>query len=295
MGIIGNPGLWSFIKETFFAADRNRLTGSAAEMAYWTLASLAPMLLLMVGALSSIDTVLGSKLAADAQDQLLDGVERVFGTDSTVDTAISQLFEDGSGGALTIGAIVTAYFASRGFTTLVGTLDRIYERKPRTGPVGFIITRAVGVLLGALSVLVLGMTLAAVVAITEISTNQALLRPVIGLGSVLLLIGWNATLYHWAPRQRTKWSHDLPGACLAAIGTSIATIGVGYYASVIPAANNVVGVLGGLVVLLTWLWVVSMCVLVGGQVNALLDFNEAHRRAEAIADMGFDDPTSALD
>ncbi len=295
MGIFGTPGLWSFIKEAFFAADRNRLTGSAAELAYWTLASLAPMLLLMVGALSSIDTVLGSKLAADAQEQLLSGVERVFGTDSTVDTAISDLFVDGSGGALTIGAIVTAYFASRGFTTLVGTLDRIYERKPRTGAAGFLITRAVGVVLGALSVLVLGITLAAVVAITEVSTNEGILRPLLGLGSVLLLTAWNATLYHWAPRQRTKWSHDLPGAFLAAIGSSIATVGVGYYASIVPGANNVVGVLGGLVVLLTWLWVVSMCVLVGGQINALLDYNEAHRRAEAIADIGFDDPTAALD
>lgn len=295
MGILSTMGLWAFIKEVFFAADRNRLTGSAAELAYWTLASLAPMLLLMVGALSSIDTVLGSKLAADAQNELLKRVESVFGTDSTVDTAISQLFENGSGGALTIGAIVTAYFASRGFTTLVGTLDRIYERKPRTGPVGFIITRAFGVVLGALSVLVLGMTLAAVVAITEVSANQGIVRPILALGSLLLLTVWNATLYHWAPRQRTKWTHDLPGAFLAALGASIATIGVGYYASVVPGANNVVGVLGGLVVLLTWLWVVSMCVLVGGQINALLDYNEAHRRSEAIAGIGLDDPTSALD
>ncbi len=295
MGIFGIPRLGAFIKEVFFAADRNRLTGSAAEMAYWTLASLAPMLLLMVGALSSIDNVLGSKLAADAQNQLLSGVERVFGTDSTVDTAISQLFQDGSGGALTVGAIVTAYFASRGFTTLVGTLDRIYERKPRTGPLGFIITRAVGVVLGALSVLVLGITLAAVVAITEVSTNQALARTLLGFGALLLLTAWNATLYHWAPRQRTKWSHDLPGAFLAAIASSIATLGVGYYASIVPGANNVVGVLGGLVVLLFWLWVVSMCVLVGGQINALLNYNEAHRRAEAIADIGLDDPTTALD
>lgn len=295
MGILSTLGLWAFVKEVFFAADRNRLTGSAAELAYWTLASLAPMLLLMVGALSSIDTVLGSKLAADAQEELLKRVESVFGIDSTVDTAISQLFEDGSGGALTIGAIVTAYFASRGFTTLVGTLDRIYERKPRTGPVGFIITRAFGVVLGALSVLVLGMTLAAVLTITEVSTNQRIVRPLLGLGSLLLLTVWNATLYHWAPRQRTKWSHDLPGAFLAAVGASIATIGVGYYASVVPGANNVVGVLGGLVVLLTWLWVVSMCILVGGQINALLDYNEAHRRAEAIAEIGLDDPTSGLD
>lgn len=295
MGILSTLGLWAFVKEVFFAADRNRLTGSAAELAYWTLASLAPMLLLMVGALSSIDTVLGSKLAADAQEELLKRVESVFGIDSTVDTAISQLFEDGSGGALTIGAIVTAYFASRGFTTLVGTLDRIYERKPRTGPVGFIITRAFGVVLGALSVLVLGMTLAAVLTITEVSTNQRIIRPLLGLGSLLLLTVWNATLYHWAPRQRTKWSHDLPGAFLAAVGASIATIGVGYYASVVPGANNVVGVLGGLVVLLTWLWVVSMCILVGGQINALLDYNEAHRRAEAIAEIGLDDPTSGLD
>ncbi len=295
MATLNPAGLWPFIKEVFFAADRNRLTGSAAELAYWTLASLAPMLLLMVGALSSIDNVFGSELAADAEGQLLRGVASVFGSDSTVDNAISELFVGGGGQALTIGAIVTAYFASRGFTTLVGTLDRVYERKPRTGPVGFVVTRAVGVLLGVLSVLVLGITLAAIVAITEVSTNKTMARSGLAIGAVLLLTCWNATLFHWAPRQRTRWTHDLPGAFLAALGAAVATLGVGYYASIVPGANNVVGVLGGLVVLLTWLWIVSMCVLVGGQINALMDYNEAHRRSEAIAEIGLADPHHELD
>ncbi len=283
------------MKDVFFAADRNRLTGSAAELAFWTLASLAPMLLLMVGGLGSIDAVAGSDLALDAKSQLLRGVAEVFGSESTVSSAISELFEDdGSTGALTIGAVVTAYFASRGFTTLVGTLDRIYERKPRRGPLGFIITRAVGVVLGVLSVLVLGITLASVVAITEVSNNSFVVRPLLGFGSLALLTAWTATLYHWAPRERTRWSHDLPGAMLAAVGVAIATVGVGYYATIVPGANNVVGILGGLVVFLTWLWISSMSVLVGGQINALMDSNEVHRRAEAIVDLGLQDPRETV-
>jgi membrane protein len=287
--------LWAFIKEVFFAADRNRLTGSAAELAFWNLSSLAPMLLIMVGALGSIDAVFGSDLAGDAEGQLLDLVERVFGQQSTVDNAFRDLFANSNSGALTVGAIVTAYFASRGFTSLVGTLDRIYERKPRRGPTGFIITRAVGVVLGVLSLVVLGVTLAGVFAITEVSSNAALIRPLVAVGVLVLLTTWTATLYHWAPRQRTKWSHDLPGALVAAIGVAVATIGVGYYASLVPGSNNVVGVLGGLVVFLTWLWVSSLAVLIGGQINALTEVNQPHRRADAVEDLGLVDPTDQLD
>jgi membrane protein len=93
----------------------------------------------------------------------------------------------------------------------------------------------------------------------------------------LLLVAWATTLYHVATARHARWREDLPGAAVAAIGWLGVSLGLGVYVNVVAAANPILGVLGGGLILLLWLYLLGVTLLLGGEVNAVMD----RRRAAA--------------
>jgi membrane protein len=85
---------------------------------------------------------------------------------------------------------------------------------------------------------------------------------------VLVMFGL-AVLYRYAPdRDKPQWRWVSPGAI---VGTSlwiVASIGFTVYVSHFNSYNKTYGSLGGLVVLLTWLYISALMVLFGAVINA---------------------------
>lgn len=90
---------------------------------------------------------------------------------------------------------------------------------------------------------------------------------------MILITGWAATVFHLAPNHRTPWCWDVPGAVVTALWWGLASAGFRLYLSVAAGANQVLGTLGGSLIVLLWLYLMSLGLLLGGEVNAVL----AHR------------------
>lgn len=98
-------------------------------------------------------------------------------------------------------------------------------------------------------------------------TWWALLRwPAIGV----LVVGALLILYTAAPKLPISLWRSLPGAVLGGALWVLATSLFGWYINNLSSYNRVYGSIGGLIVLMLWLYVVGMVILLGAELNGVL-------------------------
>jgi membrane protein len=88
--------------------------------------------------------------------------------------------------------------------------------------------------------------------------------------AVLTGISVIALVYHNAVPRTLRWHSVMPGALLAAAVWFPATFGFGWYASHVAAYNMFYGSLTSAVVLLVWMYIISIIILIGAEFNAIL-------------------------
>ncbi len=88
--------------------------------------------------------------------------------------------------------------------------------------------------------------------------------------SVLILLIWAVSMYHFGPSVRTKWHWDLPGAGVAAVLWWLLTFSYRFYVDITSGGDQVLGALGAFILALTWVWLAAQALLIGASVNSLL-------------------------
>ena len=87
----------------------------------------------------------------------------------------------------------------------------------------------------------------------------------------VVLVVWAATVYHVAPNHSSRWRTELPGAVVAAVWWSVVSLGFSTYLSLASSgANAIFGFLGGAISLLFWLYLMSMGLLLGAEINSII-------------------------
>lgn len=259
----------------------DRVTGIAAEMAFFGVLSIFPALLAMASALGALEVIVGSDLAQRAEDGVLDFLERVLTEDASGTTeAVKRLFEDPTPGVLTLSAVIAIWSTSRAFAAMIAALDIAYdieEHRP------YLQRRLLAAGLAIGTILVTAVMLAMLVIGPLFGTGQDV-ADAIGLGgafatawnlarwplAVLVMVGWAATIFHIGPNHHTPWRWDLPGAVLTTVIWALVSIGFRIYLDIAAGSNQVLGTLGGSLITLMWLYVLAVGLLVGGELNAVL-------------------------
>ena len=97
----------------------------------------------------------------------------------------------------------------------------------------------------------------------------------------MAVVAWTAAVYRFAPRRRSSFRRELPGAVVATVWWLVSSTGFSLYLGLAATGmNTVFGVLGGVLSLLFWLYLLAMGLLVGAVVNSLI----ARRRASDPGD-----------
>jgi len=285
-----NPVTWFFrlVVEVINKADRDRLLGLAAESAFFAVLTLFPALLVVAAVLGQLGTIVGAGNAVRVENAVLDALDQLL-TDSAggaVDT-VRGLFNTGTE-VLTVATVLALGSLSTAFATLINTVNIVYD-VPETR--GWWRRRALGLMLGFGSVLTGAIAVTLLVIGPLFGQAQDLIGR-IGLGpeyewlwSTLrwpvafgALVLWATTMDHLMPARRLTWRHDLPGGLLTALLWLAASFGLSLYLEVVVTASPLFGALGGGLILMTWIYLLCVALLAGGELNTILAARRRHRR-----------------
>jgi membrane protein len=259
----------------------DRVTGLAAEIAFFAILGFFPAVLATGAALGFLGAIVGPQQAHRVSETAVEFLSGVLTdrADQTID-GVRDLFTDASPGFLAIGLLGALVGASRAFVALIRGLDTAYDLDEERGYVQSRLT-AIGLALGtvviaaaALTVLVLGPLLGSGEAVAgELGFGGAFATywdwfrwP----AAVVILVGWTALLFHFAPFHRAPWRSHLPGAVLSSFAWLAVTAGLRVYLAAAGQMNPVLGMLGGALILLVWLYALALGLLAGGELNAIL-------------------------
>ena len=256
---------WRFVVDVAVRWYRGGVGDLAAGVTFWILVSLPAAVLSLLAALGWLGNIIGENLTGELRQNVTQFVDRVFTAQgSSVRSAVDSLFGQTNPGLLTVSLAVALWSVSRGFAGLIRALEDIYEvHDGRT----WYHTRFVALLLGLGSLLIsvpLILLEQRVWNVIDDGLAEQVARAVV---AVVVLVGWASTIYHFAPAQRSRFRHDLPGAVAAALMWWLLTIGFGWYVSLTADANGVTAAIGASLLALTWLWMSAQVLLIGGVVN----------------------------
>lgn len=260
---------------------KDRVPGLAAEVAFFVLLSLPPLLLLGLGTVGYIgDAVPG--FGDDATERLL-GLASVVLTDDTIALlrpVVDGVLTEGRADLASLGVVLTLYSASRALRVIVVALTIAYdlpEHRPSWQQRIWGLGLTVGaVVLGILAVplLVAGPDFGAQLA-TRVLTGGSVIADGWRIGywpaAATIATGLIASLYHVAAPWSTPWHRDLPGAALAMVLWLAGSAGLRVYTAGSGFSDPVFTPLAGPLVLLLWLYVSAFAVLLGAELNAEIE------------------------
>ncbi|MFJ6384443.1 YihY/virulence factor BrkB family protein [Kitasatospora sp. NPDC092039] len=267
---------WELVKDTTNTCVEYRVTGLAAEAAFFTLLSIPPLLLGLAGTLGYLDEFLG----AGTIDRLKHDIVSASGTvlsDSSVKEVVvpllNQVFDHTRPDLVSIGFLLSLWSGSRALYIFIDTITVMYGLD---GKRGIVKTRlmSLGLYLGALVIgsLVLPLLMAGPGLVENAVPGVAgLVGALYWPVAIVLLIVSLTTLYHLAVPVSTPWREDIPGALVALVVLVFCSVGLRLYLVSSVEGPSVYGSLAAPVAVLLWIFVVALAVLIGAAMNAAID------------------------
>ncbi len=267
---------WQVLAHTLVSCMKYRVTGLAAEAAFFTILSLPPLIFGLAGAIGFVAGQLNVRTIASFRDQILELASRALTADA-VDNVIQPTLDDVlSGGrfsVISVGFLLALWSGSRALNVFVDTITIMYGMAGRRGIVKtralsfglYLIFLLVGVVL--LPLVLAGPGFVDRILPAGLEAIGALYWPVVLLFSVFFL----ATLYHFSVPVRTRLRADLPGAAVTLLlwvgGSALLRLVLNASAG----STTIYGPLAAPIAVLIWLYLISLAVLIGAAVNEALD------------------------
>ena len=252
----------------------DQVTDRAAALSYYFVFSMFPALLFLTA-------LLGFLPLAGVQERLLSYVHSVLPPEAsrTVGRTLTEILQGNRSGLLSLGAVLALWAGSNGMASVIAALNVAYdvdERRPwwKRRLLAIVLTVAFSLYITTtLALVVFGPRLADIVgAWLDLGRPFAVAWNLVSLPLVLVcgVIGV-ALVYYLAPAVRMRWRWVTPGAVLA-LGLWLAvSFGLRVYVQYFGRYNVTYGSIGGVILLMLWLYLTSLALLIGAEVDAEIE------------------------
>ena len=273
------------LARTVSSCFRYRVTGLAAEAAFFAILSLPPLVFGLAGTIGYIARQFEVTQVAVLKNRVIDLASQAL-TPDTVDKVITptmnNVLQGGRLDVVSIGFVLALWSGSRALNVFIDTISIMYGFG---GHRGIVKTRALSFTL-YVAALVIGIVLVPLVLAGPDVVADVIPDRVSFLGgaywpSVLVLsVGFMTSLYHLSVPAKKTWRSGVPGAVftltLWILGSYFVRWALGWSAG----GTSIYGPLAAPIAVLLWLYVLSISVLIGAAINAAIDV-ERHPRATA--------------
>jgi membrane protein len=213
------------------------------------------------------------------QQSLLD-IIRDFLPDTayaTVQTTVEDIITRPRGGLLSVGFVLSLYFATNGINSLMEAFDNTYHTiETRTAIKQRMVAIFLVVIITFLLIISIGLITFGTLLLSMILPEHILASNL--YFSVIVVLKWLITIamlffaisfiYYFAPAKRRHFRFISAGSTLATILIIIITLGFNFYVDNFSKYNVLYGSIGTLLVVLLWIYFNSFSMLIGFELNA---------------------------
>jgi membrane protein len=271
------PGVELLVRTIDDSVD-DRVPGLAAEVAFFALLSLPPLLLTAAASLGF--------LSDELTNQFVNGLTRAARTtftgptvDNIIRPTLDLLVAEERVDIISFSFAVTLFSVSRAIRVILQAVAIAYDQDHRRPSWR---ERLYSLLTTVVLLLVVPLVVPLLVAGPDLGNQLADLAlvpaevaviwavaywPTVAVVTVLVV----ATTYHVATPSWTPWRRDLPGAALTVAIWLGGSAGLRLYTNRAISDPDVYGPLAGPLVLLVWLYLLAFAVLVGAELNAEIE------------------------
>lgn len=274
---LGGLSYFDLAKRVYNEIWTDDVLGSAAQLAYYFLFALFPLLIFLT-------SIFGFIVGSD--EQLRNELFRYLGTvlpgsaSDLIKEVITQVSESSSSGKLTFGLFFALFFASSGMEAVTQSVNKIY---------GVEETRSLWwrkLLALFLTIILAVVIIAALIVVIFGGQIANYLTMSFGLGEVFSTI-WNVAqwlvvlafvtlvfslIYYFSPDIREqKWYFITPGAVVGVLLWLLVSFALRLYLSYFNSYDATYGSLGAVIILMLWLYLTGAAILIGGEINSEIE------------------------
>ena len=291
---LGDPGITDLSKRDYVAifrravkkASEDHITNLAAALAYYAFLAIPAVLLIAAGLFGlfagphAVTTMIGKLhgiIPSQASSLLEGSLSRLTQQQGTSITLIA------------VGGVLALWTLSGAMQNVMWALNTAYDQDETRGFVRRrLAAAAMAVFMMTASALVLGLLVLgphlsgwignALGQKTLVELVWWIAQWPLLIGGLLLAFG---VVYYLGPNiEQRRWHFITFGAVFAVLVWLLASGAFAFYASRFGSYNKAWGSLSAVVVMLTWLWISSVALLLGAEVNAEAERSRELRRGE---------------
>lgn len=267
--------LLSVPREVIRRCYRDRINTEAASIAYYFFLSFFPLILTLfsltglIGREAAFDWIMYEFLVA-----LPDAASEAIGE------FVHQVTSTRSASALSIGLLLTVWTSSNIFAVLADGLNKAYraQRRHRWWKRRAMALALLLIMAGAL--IVMAVIVLAGPTISKVLELDASGSRIVWPLTFLLAVAMMWLIYYWLPNHDQSRSKRwiLAGAVVGTVLWIGATLLFRLFLSYTSRFTAIYGLVGGIAAFLIWLYLTAMCVLVGGEIAAVMERRATARR-----------------
>ncbi|NLN42186.1 MAG: YihY/virulence factor BrkB family protein [Clostridiales bacterium] len=267
--------LFRFIKAMYYRLLDDDILALGAQMAYYLILSFFPFLIFLMALIGN---------SPISSQQVLRGLLGILPEEAyiLVRNTVVEIVDTKAGGLAPVSGILALWFASNGIGSIITGLNKAYDEKERRP---FWMVKLISIIFTLLlsTVIIFSFILLVFGGVIKKQILDGMeLEPLyqslwntgryIFISSVIFLVF--IILYRFTPSRRMKWREVIPGAIFATTGWLTTSLGFAYYVDNFTNYSRFYGSIGGVVVLLIWLYYSAVIILLGGELNAALAYEK---------------------
>lgn len=266
---------------TFFFKEisKDSLVNKASSLAYNFMLALFPAIIFLFTLIPFIPKRIGF------QEQLMEFIQLILPGDAykAFEATLNEIVNKQNGGLLSFGFLLSVFFATNGVHSLMMAFNKsslIVETR------SWIKQRFIAIVLTVI------IALSVIICITAMFIGEYALNYIDTqldikgnfIAYLIQLIRWSllgvlyfvtiSILYRYGPAHSKKWHFFSAGSWLATILAFLTILGFSFYINNFSSYNKVYGSISVLIVLMIWLYLNSLILLIGFELNASVDLSK---------------------
>ncbi|GAA0733935.1 YihY/virulence factor BrkB family protein [Clostridium oceanicum] len=245
----------------------------SSQLAYSLIISVFPFLIFLI-------TLVGF-LPIKADDLYL-GLREILPKETylLIYSTVTDIINSQNSDILSLSIFITIWAATAGFRAVIRGLNKAYDIEENRSFIKVQIMTLISTIALAIILImtifllvfgrVIGKTVVAKLGLAyEFNNIWNIIRYVIMVSIAILIF---ALVYYYTPSIRLRWRDVLPGALFSTVAWIVVSLGFSFYVDNFNNYSRLYGSIGAVIVFLVWLYLTSIIIITGGEINAMRAF-----------------------